>query len=469
MSLFGALNSATAGLRTVQANLNVVSDNITRVNDPNRSRHTLEQKVDQSGFVVTAEYRREVDAGLRTQLEDLTAREGRADTQNTYMEKLGDLFRTSSGQPLISTYADQFASAWRTLETSPESETAQYQVVQAGNNYAREVNRLAQGVEDIDSQMRDDIGDSVDKLNQLMTDIDQINDDIVSLKSLGNAANEAADKRDSLIREMSQLVGVKVLERADGRVAIFTESGQTLVDSDPAVLSYTGDTIYLQVGNKQQDITEHLKQGKLGALYEMRYDGSTAEPPTTASSEPTGEIIRKLRSQLDALASAFTSKTVDGEPTSFADAYNNASPTSTGEEKRNFFTGSDRFTFAINDNLLNDTSKIKFSAIADVVSAINATGRSISADGLSDDDTSYTGMVSAITGRLMEASSFASDRLQFETEARSVIEERYRGNVGVNMDEEIALLQQLQTSYAASARVMQVTNQMFDTLEGIVG
>ena len=73
MSLFGALNSATAGLRTVQAGLNVVSDNITRINDPNRSRHTLEQKVDASGLVVTAEYRREMDSGVEPPMKPPTA------------------------------------------------------------------------------------------------------------------------------------------------------------------------------------------------------------------------------------------------------------------------------------------------------------------------------------------------------------------------------------------------------------
>jgi flagellar hook-associated protein 1 len=469
MSLFGSLNSATAGLRTVQAGLNVVSDNITRVNDPTRSRHTLEQKVNAGGLVVTAEYRREVDAGLKAQLESLTAREGRTQAQNDYMVKIGDLLRTSSGQPLLTKYADDFETAWKSLETSPESETAQYQAIQTANNFAREINRVATGVEQLDAEMSKDIADGVDEANRLMKDIDRINDDIVSLKSLGAAGNEAADRRDSLIKDLNKLIGVRAVERADGRVAIFTETGQALVDSAPAELSYTGGAVYMQVGNKQQDVTPHLRQGKIGALYDMRYDGSAGDNPKAASGEPTGEIIRKLRSQLDGLASAFTAKTKEGEPTSFADAYNNARPTGSDEQAGSFFAGKDRFSLAVNDKLLDNSKKIKVSAISDVVKAFTASGRSYTPDGINEGDMTYGGMVNALTGKAMEAAAVTKGRLSVETESRTVIEERYRGNVGVNMDEEIALLQQLQTSYAASARVMQVTNKMFDTLEAIVG
>lgn len=469
MSLFGALNSATAGLRTVQAGLNVVSDNITRVNDPTRSRHTLEQKVDASGLVVTAEYRREMDSGLKAQLETLTAREGRAQGQNDYMVKIGDLLRTSSGKPLLTTYMEEFESAWKTLETSPESETAQFQVIQTANNFARELNRVSTGVEQIDSEMQKDIGDGVNRANELMREIDKVNNNIVSLQALGAAANEAADRRDAMIKELNTLVGVRTVDRADGRVAIFTETGLALVDSSPAELAYTGGAIYMQVGNNQQDITPHLRQGRLGAIYDMRYDGSAATPPTAAPAEATSEIIRKLRSQLDAVASAFTAKTKEGEPTSFADAYNQAKPVGDDEQGASFFAGDDRFGFSINAKLLDNSKKIKVSAIADVVSSLNAKGRAMTADGLNEKDVSYRDMINAIPGRAMEAASLAKSRLTNESEARTVIEERYRGNVGVNMDEEIALLQQLQTSYAASARVMQVTNKMFDLLDSIVG
>lgn len=468
MSLFGALGSATAGLRSVQSQVKLVSDNIARADDPTRTRHTLSNVLDSAGFVMSTQYRREVDTAMRAQVQDLTAQEGTSTTKSAYMQKLGDLMRTTDGKPLLNQYAADFQAAWKTLETSPESETAQYQLIQAANTFSREIVRVSQGVEDLDNEMKGDMNTSLDKVNSLLDDINTINNNIVSLQGYGSAANEVADKRDGLIKELSTYIGVRTVERPDGRVAVFTPSGLALVDSNAAKLSYDGGNINLTVGNQSTTVNQHIREGKLAALMDMRADGSTSSPPKPASSDPTTEVIRKLRSQLDAYATMFTDHTQPGQPTSFRDAYDNAKPVAAGEEPTQFFMGKDRFTLAVNDKLLSGETKIKASAVKDVVAAVNATGRKFNADGLQLDDASYTSMASNITGSWMTAAKTVKDRSDFATSARQTLDERYHGATGVNIDEEIANLQQLQTSYAASARVMQVANSMFDALEAVI-
>lgn len=468
MSLFAALNSATAGLRTVQTNVKLVSDNIAQANDPNRTRHTAQQSVDASGQVISTTYRREVDKALMAQVMDLTARDGGSQATATYMQQLGDLLRTTNGTPLLNDYADKFQAAVKTLATSPENETAQYQLVQAAENFSREIRRVSEGVEQLDRDMKSDITKSVDTVNDLLKQINQINNDTVSLLGQGSAANAVADKRDGLIRELSTYMPVRTVERPDGRLAIFTPSGVALVDAQPANLSYDGGNINLQVGNQVTSINNHLTSGKLGSLIQMRKDGSTTEPPTPASGDPTTEIIRKLRSQLDEYAKAFTGPTRPGEPTSFADAYDESAPAADGEQINQFFTGNDRFTIAVNAKLLDNTAKVKQAAIEGMVTAINAAGRNFNADGLQMKDTSYSAMGSAITGTWMAAAKTANTASESNKASMQLLTERYQSQTGVNIDEEIAQLQQLQTSYQASARVMQVANAMFDALEAVV-
>ncbi len=468
MSLFAALNSATAGLRTVQANVKLVSDNIAQANDPNRTRHTAQQSVDASGQVISTTYRREVDKALMAQVQDLTSRDGGSQVTATYMQQLGDLLRTTNGTPLLNASSDKFQAAIKTLSTSPEDQTAQYQLVQAADNFSREIRRVSEGVEQLDRDITTDTEKSVGTVNDLLKQINQINNDMVSLQGQGSAANAVADKRDGLIRELSTYMGVRTVERPDGRMAIFTPSGLALVDAQPANLSYDGGNINLQVGNQVTSINNHLTTGKLGSLLQMRKDGSTTEPPTAPSGDPTTEVIRKLRSQLDELAKAFTGATKPGEPASFADAYDNAGPAADGEQVTQFFTGTDRFTIAINPKLLDNKAKIKQTAIDDMVAAINAPGRSFSADGLKMADTTYSGMGSAITGTWMAAAKTANAARDSNQASAQLLTERYQSQTGVNIDEEIAQLQQLQTSYQASARVMQVANAMFDALEAVV-
>lgn len=466
-SLFSALNSATAGLRTVQANVKLISDNIARADDPTRTRHTVQQTVDGSGQIINTQYRREIDQALRGQVEDLTSRSGGSAVQSTYMQQLGDLLRTTNGTPLVNDYATKFQSAWSTLATSPEDETAQYQLVQAADNFSREIRRVSEGVEQMDRAMKTDMDDSLTKVNGLLKDINQINNDIVSLKSQGAAANEVADKRDGLIRELSGYMSIRTVDRPDGRIAIFTPSGLGLVDAEPANLSFDGGNINLQVGNQVTPINGHLTEGKLGALLKMRQDGSLTDPPTPASGDPATEVIRKLRSQLDEFAKAFTSATKPGEPTSFKDAYDSAL-SKDGEQGEQFFTGNDRFTIAVNSKLLDNTAKIKGSAVNDVVAALKAPGRTLTADGLKLTDTTYSGMIGGITGSWMATAKSVNDKQTSDKESTQLLTERYHSQTGVNIDEEIAQLQQLQTSYQASARVMQVANAMFDALEAVV-
>ncbi len=465
-SLLSALHSATTSLRTIQTKVSLVSDNIARANDPARTRHVVQQQIDGSGRTTTA-YRREIDDALKGQVEVLTAREGQAATQAGYMRELGDLLRTSGGKPLLNSYASGFQSAWKTLESSPESRTAKLQLVQAADRFAGEIRRVSDGVEALGRSMHSDLQRSVAGANGLLKDIAAINEQIGAGLS-GNAALSALDRRDQLVKDLNSHIGVRSIARADGRIALFTGSGMMLLDAAPASLSVTGSSVTLSVGGSTTPVNDHLKDGKIGALLAMVRDGSTGNPPTPASDEPTAEIIRKLRSQLDGLAKEFVGETKPGQPPSFRDAYDGAKPVKPGEMSSGFFQGKDRFTLSVNQRLLDDRETIKQSAIAPAVRALNATGRALDADGIKVGDSSYVGMVNAFTGNWMTVAKATNDQHRQEKVARQLVDERHHAKTGVNLDEEIANLQHLQVAYAASARVMQTVKAMHDALASII-
>lgn len=468
MSLFAAMNSATQGLRTVQANVKVVSDNIAQADNSERTRHTLTQTTDLSGNVVVAKYVRSADSSLQAQVNELTAQNSRYDTQSAYLQKISDAVGTSNDNTKLPDLVSSFASAWKTLQGAPEDETARDQVISTARNFTREVNSLATSIDNVASDMRTDLNTSVDHVNDLLSQINDINGQIGTLQNQGDTLNTVVDKRDALVGELNKYVGVRTMERPDGRLAVYTNSGLTLVDASAVKLSYDGENITIPNGNGSLDVSSHLTNGSLGALRDMLYDGSKATPPTAASTSPTSEVIRKMRDQLDTFASAFTSTTKSGEPTSFADAYNTASPTMSGEQDQSFFVGTDRYTFAVNDTLVNGTKTIKTAAVDTVETALTATGRSFSADGLSRTDQTYVDMASSITSNVSTIASDVKTQSDYVSTSYDTLSERLSSKTGVNIDTEIALLQQLQTSYSASARILSVTNTMLDALEGVL-
>ena len=104
----------------------------------------------------------------------------------------------------------------------------------------------------------------------------------------------------------------------DGSISLFTSSGLSLLDGPPSLFSFDGTNV-----TRVDDgtvINGQLSGGRISALLNFRMDNSASGKP--ASSDPGTEVLRKLRSQLDMMASALTSTT--GTPPTLAAAYNAA-------------------------------------------------------------------------------------------------------------------------------------------------
>lgn len=151
----------------------------------------------------------------------------------------------------------------------------------------------------------------------------------------------------------------------------------------------------------------------------------------------------------------------------FASAYDSAG-TGAGELASGFFTGTGRFDIAVNANLLNGISTIKQLSPDLVTSALNDGNRVFVADGLTANNTTYSGFISTIMGVISEGATTAKARDDIAETAKTTYQERLAGATGVNVDEELVAITTLQNSYAASARVISVVQNMFDTLEGLL-
>ena len=70
--------------------------------------------------------------------------------------------------------------------------------------------------------------ETVDEINNLASQIAVLNGQITSAKSGGDTASSLLDKRDSLLKQLSQLVDTNVVEQETGQVTVY-------IDSDPLI------------------------------------------------------------------------------------------------------------------------------------------------------------------------------------------------------------------------------------------
>lgn len=569
MSLDAALNAAISGLRVNQAHVQLVSSNVAHANDPAYSKKTLARESvllgnDQAGSVSIAGYEAAVSASLRRQFESLTSTNGLTGTQQEYLSRIQDLLGASSDNAALPQLFNQFTAAWQTLQSQPESAAAQQQVIALGDQLATEVRRLSGGVDEIDSQIRNDLDAATDELNDKLAKVFELNLRIKASDPAGVERLELIDQRDAIVREIANLVDVRSVERENGAIALFTPAGLSLLDGAPARFAFDGtNVVSVDTGASVNGL---LREGKIKALLNLRYDGTAAGQP--ASADPASEVIRKLRSQLDMVVNTFT--TITGSPATFAAAYNNAggslrvsaSHTTTvpagpttpqmgtvtfsgnlaegdvfeitikgktysytatqndtnfdqiaqklaaiinadgtldvtaingvaslqlvgdsvdtdftvvstvngqlPELTQGFFVNADRYTFAVNSELLDGRQQLKRNSAADVVTALNASDRNFVAVGLSLTNVSYKGLMSGIIGTSSSNAKMVSDNAKLNADTLQMAEQRYQQETGVNLDEELANLQLLQNAYAASARLINVIQTLFDTLQAAV-
>lgn len=326
MSLVAALNIALSGLQTASTRLEVASSNIANASVEGYTRKTAQLASVTLGSagsgVSVVGFTRSTNAALFRTLSTSTTAAGKLDVQNEYMQKTLDLLGiSSSDQPPLATTTTAFINSWTQLSSSPESTVNQQQVVQAANNMATEIQRLAAGVETLDRNCVSETKSTLADLNSYLTQLQDLNSKISLLTTSNMSPGGLEDERDTLILNIASMMSVTTMERNNGQIALYTQAGYQLVDgSSVAQFAYDGTDI-TEVRNTTVLLNETLVGGSLEGLIDFR---ATTSPVSTDSGT---SVIQKLRSQLDQITDNFltlTTTATSGEAT-FAAAYNNAS------------------------------------------------------------------------------------------------------------------------------------------------
>jgi flagellar hook-associated protein 1 len=455
MSLIGALGNAISGMHAIQADLQVVSSNVSNAGREDYTR----KKVNISSNSVTTEgtggvritgYSRSTSETVSKILNQSLAENGLRGTQKSYLQQVQDLLGASKDTPVITSAMSSFTAAWQELAAAPEDNTRKQNVIFKAQNLAREVQRLANGIDAITTNAQDEVTSSVNTLNISLARIAELNIQIASAEHSGGSSGSLIDERDVEVRKVSALTAVNVVPRGQNGVGLYTPGGLALLDLNANTFVWNGTTI-TQGGT---DVTASLSGGKIEALVGVLDQGST---PLTLN-DPGKATLYKLNQQLDQITSLFTN--VAG---TFAIAYDGAA-TGVGELASGFFTGTSRYNFAINTALINGTSQLKQASASIVAADTVLSNRTINAGNISLVSASYTSFTDAIIYTNSQNSKQIADRAALTQSQQDDYSKRLKDEVGVNVDEEIVRLTQLQNNYAASARVISTVQQLFEVL-----
>jgi flagellar hook-associated protein 1 FlgK len=292
-NILGSLHLGRRALIAHQTALDTIGHNLANVTTPGytRQRADLAPVVNRGGVDVEEIRRlrdRFVDFSLLTEQQAL----GKSEAQSALMQRLQAVFNDPPGTGLGSTL-DAFFQGFQDVSVTPTDQVARVTVKDRAERLTSTFASMRQRLETLKVDLTTDIQQKVTEANRLMSQIAELHVEIIAARN-GPAPNDLFDRRDRLVGELAQIVGVMPTDRPDGTVQLaMTGTGVLLVDgmaTAPLAASLDGaaDTVDLTAGAAALPVSP-----RSGALASV----------VTARNAATG-VLKQAIADLDALAAA---------------------------------------------------------------------------------------------------------------------------------------------------------------------
>jgi flagellar hook-associated protein 1 len=246
MSLSSALSTALAGLSTNQAALSIVTSNVANAQTPGYVTRTIDQvevagsSANPGAGVRDVGVNRQIDLFVQSQLRTETSGGAYADQISNVLAQLQSLYGTPGGTGTLETAYNNFTSALQALSANSGAQSARSLALTTAQSLAQELNTTTQGIQQLRSNAEQDIGVSVNQVNNDLTQIAKLNSQLQTLPAGDNNAATLSDQRDNAINDLSKLIDIRVVTDNANQATVYTTSGLQLVGTQASLLSFSG-------------------------------------------------------------------------------------------------------------------------------------------------------------------------------------------------------------------------------------
>lgn len=462
--IHGLLDMGRRGMAVSQSALQTTSHNIANKSVEGYSR----QRVDIETNPAIGDGNRRIGTGAklgainRTNnpwLEKQLEREGSnlafLDGRSGALMKLESVFNEQNVKGLNNSMAE-FFNSFRELANNPESLTNRTVVRDNANAMIRNFQDMDRQVSSVTGELNNMISTGVNEVNSHIKEIAQLNEKIQSVEITGASANDERDRRDLLVKKLSEKMDISYAEDnksgminvTAGKTGILV-AGTSFTELKTQTNNHDQTQVMYELSDKgtQVDITDQFKRGALGGAIELR-DG----------------VVSEIRDSLTDLSYNIASEVNRAHVEGF-DRYS--------KQAENFFDISPDGTFSLenfklNKTIENDVGRIAAAArpnspgdntVANVIHSLQSKpfmgeGGTYTFDDFYTSKVGQVGVLSQKAQSSLESQKNIVDQLKNVRESVS----------GVSLDEEAQKMIEFQKSYEASARVIRMADEMFDTV-----
>ena len=468
MGLSATMEIGKSGLRAYQVATEVTSQNIANVNTEGYSRQRVilqtATSTTHNGFplgngVSIQTVERYYDSLLQQQIVTAATTSGYDTTKSEVLTQIEPTFNAITETGLGSSISS-FFSSWQDLSTNASGTTERQMVLSKANIMVDSFKSVSTTLNTAISTQDQSLPTQVTEINSKLTQIAKLNDQIRQTELVSGNANEMRDQRDLLVQQLSEDIGVKYTENADGTTDVYVA-----VPADPAVLT-PAYNLYLVQGNQAGSLTTG---GTSPATTVTIHDAGgvdtiDVDPLATPQlyTSPDGGKLWATMELRDITIPDYLAK-VDTLASGIINAVNTQHVLGfdlAGAAGTPFFSGTTAATIGVS---ITDTANI--AAAGTGASAPGGNANALLIAGLSSTyTTSYNTLVSEIGADVSSAKTVVSQDEAFVKQLSTLRDSKS----GVSLDEELTNLIKYQRSYQASAKVINTATEMMDTVMGLI-
>ena len=489
MSLSTTLSIAQSALSTNAALSTIVSRNIAGVNDPNYSTKSAAAVTLMDGGIKLGSIRSATNTAL---FNNLLAAKSDAASASAVSDGLGQIEQTlgltsttaadgTSTDSSPATLLGTLTNAVQSYAAAPTNATLGQAAVTAAKALASNLNNAATTVQSVRAQADRDLTGAVATVNTLLGQFGVANAAVMAANISGADGTDALDSRNAILQSLSTQFGITTADAGNGGLALYTDGGVTLFQGTARTVSFAPTAAFVSgsVGNAVMvdgvpvtgaGATMASKSGAIAGLAQLRDTAAVA-----------------YGDQLDQIAGGLISTfaetdTSGGSPIAglFTAGGASALPTDTTglagtlQVSANVDPSRGGSVTLLRDGGINAGGNVNYTANTTGASAYSAHLSAMlsnldavqSFDGASGGAASGTlasyaaSSVGWLESNRQAATTASTNKTALVTQTTTNLS----GATGVNLDDQLSKMLDLEHSYQASAELLTTVKSMLDSL-----
>ena len=491
MSITAALNSARSSLMASGIQSATISRNIAGASAPGYSRKlTMLDNFPGAGVYVAA-IQRAASSGLYSNVLIATSSSAK---QSVIYDGLQKIAAATVDDPELeqspTAQLSKLKQALQQYANSTDNATLAQAAVTSAKDMVTALNQATKTVQSVREGADADMATSVANINQLLTQFQTVNTAIVKGTITGDDVTDYLDQRDNIVSKLSQELGVTMSLRPNGDAALYTDSGVVLFDKTARTVSFaptnaytagtTGNAVFIDgVPVTGANSVMPLKSGKLAGLAQLRdQDAVTYQSQLDEIARGLIDAFRESdQSPVPTLADRPGLFTYPGAPAMPASATisvglagtisvaASVDPAAGGNPnllRDGAISGNPAFNYNTTGNAGFST---RLQQLIDNMSApqpfdVTAQGKPSG---------SVIEFASSSASWIESHRKTADDNVQYQNTLLDRSTAALSNVAGVNMDDEMSLMLQVERTYSASSKIISTVDEMLQSLLAAVG